>query len=168
MGTAYESTKEYRYLLTRSPAPQGTGVVTFVMLNPSTADESKNDQTITRCEGHARNWRFGTMHVVNLCPFRSTESDRMLKHETPSDVIEKNLQCIVETVKASDLVVVAWGVKGWRVGTYNRVVKALEESGKEIQCLRLTKEGHPHHPARIKVSLECLPVWKPIWKQKRR
>ena len=161
MGTAYESTKEYRYLLTRSPVPQGTGVVTFVMLNPSTADESKNDATITRCEGHARNWGFGTMHVVNLSPFRSTEADRMLKHATPPDVMEKNLRCVVETAKASNLVVVAWGVKGWRVDAYKKVVEELKGIEKGIRCLKPTKDGYPHHPVGLesKLPLDSLPCW---------
>ena len=54
----------YRYRLTRRWGDGGA--VAFVMLNPSTADAEKDDPTIRRCIGFAREWRFGRLIVVNL------------------------------------------------------------------------------------------------------
>ena len=62
----------YRYLLTRRVGP-GTRAVTFIMLNPSTADATRDDPTIRRCIGFARSWGIGGVDVVNLFAFRATE-----------------------------------------------------------------------------------------------
>ena len=47
-------------------------IVTFVMLNPSTADEVNNDPTVKRCIEYARGWGFGRLIVVNIFAYRST------------------------------------------------------------------------------------------------
>lgn len=41
-------------------------------LNPSTADETRDDPTIRRCTGYARLWRFGGLLMTNL--FEQSES----------------------------------------------------------------------------------------------
>jgi len=44
---------DYRYSLTRTWDPALEPLV-FILLNPSTADETANDPTVTRCIGHAK------------------------------------------------------------------------------------------------------------------
>lgn len=57
---------QYRYQLERT---WGFGdAVTFVMLNPSTADARKDDPTIRRCLSYARSWGYDGIRVVNLGP----------------------------------------------------------------------------------------------------
>jgi hypothetical protein len=66
----------YRYVLTRQVGPQNR-IITFIMLNPSTADAVKNDQTIRKCIGFARLWECGRLVVVNLFAFRTTDPAEM-------------------------------------------------------------------------------------------
>jgi hypothetical protein len=47
--------------------------MTFVMLNPSTADQLVDDPTIRRCIAFALRWNCGTLQVVNLFAARSTD-----------------------------------------------------------------------------------------------
>ena len=49
----YSDCERYRYTLRREWGG-GSGGVTFVMLNPSTATEVQNDPTVERCERRAR------------------------------------------------------------------------------------------------------------------
>ena len=63
--------RRYRYLLVRrwdNTLPDAT----FVMLNPSTADERDDDPTIRKCIGFAKRWGCGGIKVVNLYAFRAT------------------------------------------------------------------------------------------------
>ena len=61
---------QYRYVLTRQW--NDSEPVTWIMLNPSTADADKDDPTIRRCIGFAKAWGHGGIHVVNLFAFRAT------------------------------------------------------------------------------------------------
>jgi hypothetical protein len=50
----------------------GIGPLCWVLLNPSTADDRRDDPTIRRCLGFARSLGYGGIHVVNLFAFRAT------------------------------------------------------------------------------------------------
>lgn len=54
----FSDCERYRYLLTRVWDTTGQRAL-FIMLNPSTADEIKNDPTVERCERRARALGFG-------------------------------------------------------------------------------------------------------------
>lgn len=58
----------YRYRLTREWGENLDACkrVCFVMLNPSTADASKDDPTIRKCIGFATRLGFDALEVVNL------------------------------------------------------------------------------------------------------
>jgi hypothetical protein len=52
-------------------ARESSRVVAFIMLNPSTADETLNDPTIRRCIGFARAWGF--RHLLHRRALRWVE-----------------------------------------------------------------------------------------------
>ena len=58
-------TGNYRYLLWRE-WNSSSKTISFIMLNPSRADASFNDPTITRCINFAKFWGYGRLEVVNL------------------------------------------------------------------------------------------------------
>src|SRR3954454_5135391 len=72
--------RTWRYSLTRTITdpdesccrPKG-GTVTFVGLNPSTADETLDDPTTRRCVRFARDWGFNRLKMVNLYAYRATK-----------------------------------------------------------------------------------------------
>src|SRR6266487_5248505 len=70
----------YRYSLWRAWSAYHPRIV-FVLLNPSTADEQRNDPTIRRCMGFARTWNFGSVEVVNLFAYRATDCREFLKKD---------------------------------------------------------------------------------------
>ncbi|MCF6276041.1 MAG: DUF1643 domain-containing protein, partial [Robiginitomaculum sp.] len=49
----------------------------WLMLNPSTADEVKNDPTVERCERRARMWGYGGSVVLNIFSYRATDPKDM-------------------------------------------------------------------------------------------
>ncbi|OBQ31952.1 MAG: hypothetical protein AN485_22785, partial [Anabaena sp. MDT14b] len=65
-------TKKYRYLLGRK-WDENLPQVTFIMLNPSTADDKKLDYTLIRCIDFAQSWKkYGSLELVNLFAYRAT------------------------------------------------------------------------------------------------
>ena len=49
-----------------------------MLLNPSTADEHREDPTVRRCMGYARRWGARELRVVNVFAYRATTPADML------------------------------------------------------------------------------------------
>jgi len=134
--------KNYRYrLLRRWDATRPT--VCFVMLNPSTADNTQDDATIRRCTNFAKSWDFGSLEVVNLFSFRATKVPDLKKAPIQNGPeSDFHLQAALSTAA---LVVAAWGNHGTpeRVGA---VLSLMKEANKQMHCLGMTKLGAPRHP----------------------
>ncbi|MFZ9271622.1 MAG: DUF1643 domain-containing protein [Prochlorococcaceae cyanobacterium] len=62
---AFSPCGRYRWWLRRQWQPQGP-VLLFVGLNPSRADGQRDDPTLRRLVGFARQWGYGALEVVNL------------------------------------------------------------------------------------------------------
>ena len=148
--------RNYRYLLTRQVGFGDRGTVTFIMLNPPTADEARDDPTIRRCISFANSWSYGWLHVVNLSPLRATDPKELIDAgPEPDEVWEENIVTIRETASTSDLVIAAWGVHGNAEGRANRVIdervwKPSNVDHVDLYCLGTTKDGQPRHPLYVK------------------
>lgn len=135
----------YRYSLEREVLDDPSSCV-FIMLNPSTADADIDAPTIRRCMGFVRSWGYGTLVVVNLFAFRSTDP-RQLKKLTPERAIgSKNDAALIRAAGVADMVVCAWGAHGSLHGRDQAVRDQLRSAGIELHALRLTKHGQPAHP----------------------
>ncbi|VBB05589.1 Hypothetical protein LUCI_0799 [Lucifera butyrica] len=145
-GACIDDSRKYRYRLWRD-FDTGSGIVTFIMLNPSTADATYNDPTITRCIGFAKAWGYGRLEVVNLFAYRSTDPSVLLKANNP--VGDENDRHIIEAVEKSNMVVAAWGEKG-KILKRNKKVEALLKNLSVIYALEITKKGFPKHPLFVK------------------
>lgn len=135
------------------PIPTANPVVTFVGLNPSTADETADDPTIRRCIGFARSWGYARLKMLNLFAYRSTDPLVMwAKHREGVDIVgPENMQTIEAVVGSSDLVVLAWGaLPSWTHAQAVRVAELVELP----HCLGLTKGGAPRHPLYMKADTQ--------------
>jgi len=139
----FSADDRYRYLLTRRWACGGKAV-TWIMLNPSTATASANDNTITRCMDFARRWGYSAMYVVNLFAYRATDPRELTRVADP--VGPANDDYITDLCSDSWLTVAAWGVHGRLNDRARHVAKLLDSEGVQLSCLGVTSHGHPRHP----------------------
>jgi len=130
----------YRYRLTRT-WDTAKPTVAFVMLNPSTADETRDDPTIRRCLGFAKDWGYGSLVVVNLFGLRSADPTRLHEHADP--VGPANDDYLRAVCADAEQVVVAWGAKG---SFKDRALKVADMLETDLYALNTTKDGHPNHP----------------------
>lgn len=139
--------QNFRYQLTRR-WEYGSGMLTFCMLNPSTADASKNDPTVTKCIQWAKSLGFAGLHVVNIFAWRST--DPMAIHHkwrAGSDAIgPENDEWILSTARGSSMLICAWGNHGKLANRGMQVRRMLKDNGVMPHCLKVSKEGQPVHP----------------------
>jgi hypothetical protein len=141
----------YRYRLSRAWADGPTAA--FVMLNPSTADATKDDPTIRRCIGFAKREGCGGLVVVNIFAFRATSPADMRAADDPigPDNDEHIMDALVD---ADGPVVAAWGSLGSYRGR-DHDVRLLTDV--PLWCLGLTKAGAPRHPLYVKGDAPLLP-----------
>lgn len=97
--------RRYRYELRREWDANGKSCV-FIGLNPSSADESRDDPTIRRCIKFAKTWGYGCLEMVNLFAYRSTDPAFQLHVHDP--VGKANDKSLVRVCNSADLVVAAW------------------------------------------------------------
>lgn len=142
---------KYRYRLDRELGGfAGEGRISFVMLNPSTADATQDDPTIRRCIGFARAWGAARLTVVNLFAFRSTDPDALYSMSKAEAIGPENDQHIWEVWNQSKLVICAWGNHGKLHGRAADVLR-LGSSVSTPMALKINaKSGQPAHPLYLK------------------
>lgn len=148
----------YRYRLSRTWMP-GERRVTYVMLNPSTADEKRNDPTIARCQKRAQLLGFGGLDVVNLFAFRATDPADLRAAEHP--IGPDNDAVLTSTCSSADLVLAAWGVHGRHRNRDEHVLTLLNNLGTSMHVLGLTRHGLPRHPLYVSYAQRPLPWPEP-------
>ena len=143
--TTFSDDRQYRYTLGRVVG-ESDRLVTFILLNPSIADEVVDDPTIRRCISFARTWGYGQLSVVNLFAYRSTNPRLLMTADDP--VGPCNDDTILAAVSEADLVVCAWGTNGALHGRGD-YVRNLIDGLCRPHVLLFTKHGHPRHPLYI-------------------
>lgn len=149
----------YRYVLRRRFLT-GSGTVNFIMLNPSTADETADDPTIRRCISFAQRWGYADLVVTNLFAYRATDPSELAALTTERVEGYENNYHLIREARAARLVVSAWGVHGTK-GNRDRYVRWLLEDLHSLRLhhLGLTKGGHPRHPLYLRADTEPT-LWK--------
>lgn len=138
----YSDCETYRYLLSRRWGDAET--LLYILLNPSTATEERNDPTIERCERRARMLGFGGFAVANLFAFRATDP-RDLKR-APCPVGPDNDAQLQIAASRAGKVLCGWGVHGAHKARAGAVETLLRQAGTTLWHLGQTKAGHPRHP----------------------
>ncbi len=138
-GACFSKCRKYRYSLWRI-WDESKPPALIIGLNPSTADERKNDPTIRRCINFSREWGFGGLYMVNLFAFRATKPSDLRKAKEPIGP-DNDLQ-IKTLAKSAGIVLAAWG----NDGAYQGRSKEMTDMLPNLKCLKINRSGEPAHP----------------------
>ncbi|MCX8509441.1 MAG: DUF1643 domain-containing protein, partial [Rhodobacteraceae bacterium] len=127
----YSPCETYRYLLARDWG-QGERLL-FVLLNPSTATELRNDPTVERCERRARLMGCAGFCLVNLFAFRATDPRDLRKAADP--VGPDNDAVLAQEADKAARVICGWGIHGGFLGRGAVVAAALRARGAGLHHL---------------------------------
>lgn len=152
----FSDDRKMRYRLARSLTDRGVAwmlggrvmvrVVTFVMLNPSTADAFRVDPTVYECRKRALALGADVLQVANLFALRSPHP-RDLRNAVASErgADATNDKAILQACSGpTTTVIAAWGKHGTLAGRDMAVRQMLGVV--KLHHLGLTKDGHPKHP----------------------
>lgn len=142
-GALFSEGKRHRYYLWRiwdSTLP----FIAFIGLNPSTADEIKDDATIRRVKRFAELWGYGGVYMLNCFPFITAYPEQI---ELDRDSWDSNDRHIQEISEKCIEIVFAWG----NFGIVKQEVRDLKmiKLFPNAKCLGKNKNGSPKHPLYI-------------------
>lgn len=146
--------QEYRYQLKRI-WDKNKEMMTYILLNPSTANEQIDDNTIESCVRLAKHNGFGGFIVANLFGYRATKPKELIGCEKYVLIGKDNDKYILNSVKKTNKVVLGWGNSVKEISTikdYDRdkeIAQLLEKNGHKVYCADLTVKGCPKHPLYI-------------------
>lgn len=154
---------EYRYTLTRTDhtlpwlqvhSPR----LLWIMLNPSTADETQDDPTIRRVRAFTQRLGFTGFTVVNLYAMRATDP-RDLWTATdpvgPDNDATINDEAFTAYTDGSPIIA-AWGANAKPERIAEVLALPFVARG-DVRCLGVTASGAPRHPLYLPKSAECVP-----------
>ena len=122
-----------------------------IMLNPSTADHRRDDQTIRRVWKRASHSGHGELIVGNLGAGRSFNPYTWMRMEDPigprnNDVLESLLY---EAHRNQSTVVVGWGAHGAFMQRDDWFLAAAKRAKVTLYCYEHTRKRFPRHPLYI-------------------
>ena len=155
----YSCCGAYRYRLERLIGIGSTAA--FIMVNPSTATEDTDDQTILMVQSVCATFGIGRAIIGNIFAYRSKDVGALSTVADP--VGPSNDQHICQIAEEADMIVVAWGaptkIPARLRNRWRDVADILAATGKPLHCLTHLSEGHPRHP-QVLIHESPLPLWR--------
>lgn len=144
----------YRYWLRRT-WEVALPTILWVMLNPSTADAERDDMTVRKVVHFSHTWGYGACLVVNAYAFRATSPVvlRTAGYREGAD----NYEHIRRALSATSVTVAAWGAN--IQPERERLLFAQLRAYRAVDCLGVTKGGHPKHPLYLRSTTPRRDFW---------
>jgi hypothetical protein len=146
----YSRDRLFRYVL-RIPVSHNPGALLWVMLNPSDANEERDDPTSRAVISFTKTFGYGTAVLCNLYAYRTPKPAELLaRFMRKQEIIGvENDSWIEAEARAAARTVVAWGSA---VGTMfdDSRAKAVLTKLTFVDCLGCTASGQPRHPLWVK------------------
>ncbi|PGK52430.1 hypothetical protein CN918_32105 [Priestia megaterium] len=150
----FDDTRFYRYSLSRVWDSSKEKVV-FIMLNPSTADEQVEDNTLNKCIRYAQRFGYGSLEVVNLFAMITTKPEKLMTVTKEVAIGPQNAVYVDKALRSAAMTIAAWGANA---NIHKRHLD-IPEMFSTYSLLRLgvsTRDGHPRHPLYLKYDIELM------------
>lgn len=149
----------YRYRLDRHVG--GGQMVAFLCgVNPSTADASIDDHTVSKWRGFGQRLGWKRFMVGNAFGFRATDVRCLADAADPFG--PGNAQHLSDMMDEADVLVPCWGrrdkvPKALR-GQFDVILGAMRDTGKPIMCWGKTAGGDPVHVLTLSYETPLVPA----------
>jgi hypothetical protein len=171
-GQGAQGERTYRYDLTRrwSGKPKSGGLDVWVMMNPSLADDTRDDQTVRNCTAFSQRDGAPGLRIINLIAYIETQP-RLLLDAVLDDVDivgPDNDKAWVRAfigakTRTGGRLIFAWGATPFILDREVREIflhqrDAIEKMAAahaiEPVCLGYTASSSPRHPSRLSHKTE--------------
>ncbi len=158
-----KNTMTHRYRLERSISSEGKLVIAFIGINPSTADEYEDDNTVKNLKVFAAKNNANRMIIGNVYALRSMDVKGLSVSNDPIGV--HNDKALLSIIEEADLIVPFWGsrnkLKVALRARLDEVMSILLTSGKPISVLGLTSTNDPRHSQGVSYKRNLISLSQP-------
>ena len=159
--------RKYRYDLTRHWGENTEEIMVFIGCNPSTADATNNDPTVTRAINLAYREFCGGMVMLNLFALRGTDPNTIAKAKIDT-VADNDFYMRSWLERKRTRLVLCWGAFPFVLPRAKTVLSWFLgpdciRDWSELRCLGVTQDGHPKHPLYLRKDVEIVPYPRPAW-----
>jgi hypothetical protein len=147
-GAIFSEDRKYRFVLWRIWNYSKPKIM-FIGLNPSTANETDPDNTISRLVGLVKKWGYGGFYMLNLFTYITPHPEELINCSNP--LLLSN-EYLLEYSEKAEIIVFAWGN-----------FKQAKERAKEVIsmfpdafCIIKNKDGSPRHPLYVPANVELI------------
>lgn len=144
------SCRKYRYALWRTWDEDKMKVM-FIGLNPSTANEFKDDPTVTRCISYAKQWGYGGIIMGNIFAYRTSSTDEMKRAEDP--IGRENDAWLNRLSEQADIIVAMWG----NLGDFRNRSAEVCDMFPDLMCFSINATDQPHHTRGLPDGITPIP-----------
>lgn len=155
--------RKWRYHLQQVWDPNRPNLL-WLMLNPSTADETQNDPTVERCETRARMWKYGGVEIYNIFGFRATDPKNMKLQDDPVGPDNDKWMAEFAVKSQQTLAIAGWGNHGGHNNRNHDVLKILRANNGNVKALKINASGDPKHPLYVGYSQRTVDYITPLKK----
>jgi hypothetical protein len=154
-GARLSECRRYRYRLWRT-WDKALPPVVFIMLNPSLADEERDDRTVAGCVERAKRLGAGGIVVMNLFAWITPYRDELYDVEDP--VGPDTDAEVIDACRGALHVICAWGNTGRHRSRGAQMLALLRENGVRPVAVKVNKNGTPGHPLYVAHDAALIPL----------
>jgi hypothetical protein len=147
-GAKFDALRTRRYVLWRV-WDESKPKLMFIGLNPSTANETTPDPTITKIKSYCKAWGYGGFYMLNLFTQVTPDPDQLTDPQTVSIA---DLSMISKYAKVVNGIVFCWGAFPHAVIRATKVIGMFPDA----LCLGHNTDGSPFHPMYKNPNLQLI------------
>lgn len=149
-GAKFSEDRTHRFALWRI-WDESKPLVMFIGLNPSTADEKENDQTIESVERLSKFNGYGGFYMMNCWSYISTDPNGLI-HDNLYEAYNDTM--LIDIARQCGDVIFAWG--NFKVVADRGRDKELLKMFPGAKCINKNKNGSPGHPLYKKATIRFI------------
>lgn len=156
MTAIFSADRTHRFILSRGPAV--APYVLYIGLNPSDADEAKEDPTTRRLDGFARSWGFIHWQIGNLSAFVSSDPKALVHRPQDVTILAQENWYLARAIENATLIVPCWGDgakylgKDQRTRRPEQVLMLCTGHEHKLRHLGMTRNMQPKHPLYLRAD----------------
>jgi len=154
-GAIFSECRNYRYSLWRIEDSKKP-LIGFIGLNPSDANETIDDKTVTRCRNCVKEFNkkepinyYGGFYMINLFAYVESDPKKLKKADYPISFENNNdnNNYLCNLSKKVEKIIVCWGNDGKYKNRSTDVLDILKQE--QLYCLGKNQTNEPRHPSRF-------------------